>query len=126
MKRSLCTGPALLLLSCLTLNAGELPDPLEAGWQGEPVCEKLHEDERLRLLRCSFPPGIGHERHFHPPHVGYVLTGGVMEVTDASGTRTVDAPAGATFSNPGGIEWHEALNVGDTTAVYLMIEPKAP
>lgn len=109
-------------------NAGNqpepLPDPLEAGWNGEPVCVRLHEDEHLRVLRCSFPPGVGHERHYHPPHVGYVLTGGSMQVTDAEGTRTIDIPDGYTFSNPDGIAWHEALNVGDRESTYLMIEPK--
>ena len=104
--------------------AGELPDPLTAGWQGRPVCEKLHDDERLRVLRCSFPPGVGHERHYHPPHVGYVIEGGRMRITDAQGTRTLDIPDSYLFSNPDGIAWHEALNVGDRTSTYLMIEPK--
>lgn len=104
--------------------AAELPDPLAAGWQGESVCEKLHEDERLRVLRCSFPPGVGHERHYHPPHVGYVIEGGRMQITDADGTRTVDIPDSYLFSNPEGIAWHEALNVGDRSSTYLMIEPK--
>ena len=100
-----------------------LPDPLAAGWQGEQVCEKLHEDSSVRLLRCSFPPGVGHERHFHPPHIGYVLSGGKMRVTNADGTREIDVPTGSTFANPAGIVWHEALNVGESTATYLMIEP---
>jgi hypothetical protein len=47
-----------------------------------------------------------------------------MQITSASGTRTVDVPTGSTFANPDGIPWHEALNVGDTTSTYLMIEPK--
>jgi quercetin dioxygenase-like cupin family protein len=114
---------AILLVSASALS-GELPDPLAAGWEGEPVCEKLHEDDRLRILRCTFPPGVGHEKHFHPRHVGYTLSGGRMQVTDANGTRVQDVPSGYTFSNPDGIPWHEALNVGDTTASYLMIEPK--
>ena len=104
--------------------AEDLPDPLAAGWKGEAVCEKLHEDEKLRVLRCTFPPGVGHERHFHPRHVGYVLSGGRMQITDAEGTRVQDIPSGISFSNPEGIAWHEAVNIGDTTSSYLMIEPK--
>lgn len=118
----------LIALSLVSLaavaRAESLPDPLAAGWQGEPVCKKLHDDERLRVLRCSFPPGVGHERHFHPPHVGYVLAGGRMQITDAEGTRTVDIPGDYLFSNPDGIAWHEVLNVGDSTSTYLMIEAK--
>jgi quercetin dioxygenase-like cupin family protein len=104
--------------------AETLPDPLAAGWEGKPVCEKLHEDDKLRVLRCTFPPGVGHEKHFHPRHVGYVIEGGRMRITDASGTREQDVPTGISFSNPEGIPWHEAVNIGASTASYLMIEPK--
>ena len=110
-----CVSAALL--------AESLPDPLAAGWQGEPVCERLHAAESLRVLRCTFPPGVGHERHFHPPHFGYAVSGGVMQVTDKAGVRTVEIASGSYFTS-GGIAWHEALNVGDTTVQYLMIEPQ--
>ena len=62
----------------LIMPKDALPDPLAAGWRGEKVCELLQENEKLRALRCAFPPGVGHERHFHPPHFGYVLAGGKM------------------------------------------------
>lgn len=114
----------ILMLPVLAL-AEDLPDPLAAGWEGKSVCECLHRDEQLRILRCSFPPGVGHERHFHPPHVGYVLEGGRMKITDADGTRVQDIPSAITFANPQGIEWHEGVNVGDQTTRYLMIEAAA-
>ncbi len=102
----------------------QLPDPLAAGWHGRPVCERLHEDDRQRVLRCSFPPGVGHERHFHAPHFGYVLAGGRMRITDAAGgTREVDLPTGYHWSSEG-VAWHEVLNVGETTSVYLIVEPR--
>jgi hypothetical protein len=47
-----------------------------------------------------------------------------MQITDAEGTRTVDIPDDYLFSNPEGIVWHEALNVGDQESTYLMIEAK--
>jgi hypothetical protein len=56
--------------------------------------------------------------------VGYVIAGGRMQITDAGGTRVQDVPTGISFANPDGIRWHEAVNVGDSTASYLMIEPK--
>ena len=67
--------------------AADLPDALTAGWKGEKTCEKLLEDEKVRVARCTFPPGVGHERHFHPPHYLYVLGAGRVRVTDAKGTR---------------------------------------
>lgn len=101
----------------------ELPDPLEAGWEGESVCELLHEDESLRVLKCIFPPGVGHERHYHDRHFGYVLVGGRMQITDAEGTRVAEFPDGLTWDSDG-VEWHEVLNVGETTSEYLIVEPK--
>ncbi len=98
-----------------------LPDPLAAGWQGEPVCEKLHEDTRQRILRCTFPPGVGHEKHFHGPHFGYVVAGGKMRIRDESGEREVDVPANYSWTSDG-VSWHEVLNVGETTSVYLIVE----
>jgi len=100
-----------------------LPDPLEAGWNGVPVCEKLHEDSDQRILRCTFPPSIGHQRHFHNRHFGYALAGGRMRITDSSGTREVDLATGSSFASDD-VAWHEVLNVGDSTVVFLIIEPK--
>ncbi len=100
----------------------QLPDPLAAGWNGEKVCEQLHQDNDQRVLRCTFPPGVGHERHYHDKNFGYVLAGGRMRITDASGTREVDLVAGNSYASDG-VEWHEVLNVGDNTVVYLLVEP---
>ncbi|WP_425409447.1 cupin domain-containing protein [Hyphococcus sp.] len=101
----------------------ELPDPLKAGWQDEQVCALLQETDDVRALRCTFAPGVGHERHFHAPHFGYILEGGTMQITDVSGTREQETPAGATWVSDG-VDWHEALNIGDTTTVYIIVEPK--
>ncbi|MEO1253199.1 MAG: hypothetical protein AAFW81_12740 [Pseudomonadota bacterium] len=100
-----------------------LPDPVEAGWKGEKTCEVLQENERVRALRCAFNPGEGHEKHFHAPHFGYILEGGVMEITDASGTREQETPAGTSWWLDG-VDWHRALNVGETRTVYVIVEPK--
>ena len=100
-----------------------LPDPLAAGWDGRPVCQKLHEDEQQRILKCSFGPGVGHEKHFHAPHFGYALSGGDMRLSDQSGTRDVSLNTGSSFSSQG-TAWHEVLNIGETTVEYLIIEAK--
>ena len=112
-----------MLAAFLLALATPLPDPLAAGWQGSSVCEKLHEDAHQRVLRCTFPPGVGHERHFHPRHFGYALSGGRMRITDQKGTREVDIATGSSFASDG-VAWHEALNVGDTQVQYLMVEPR--
>jgi len=114
----------IFLIGCNTaVMADELPDPVAATWQGEPVCETLSDSADMRVFRCIFPPGVGHERHFHPKHFGYALSGGRMRITDAAGTREVNLQTGTYFSSDG-IPWHEVLNIGETTVSYLMIEPR--
>ena len=113
---------AVILLACRQDNS--YPDPLQAGWEGSKVCEVLEDKPSLRVLKCTFPPGVGHERHFHAEHFGYTLKGGTFEITDQEGTRTVDIPNGYSFYNAS-IDWHEVLNVGDSMAIFLIIEPKS-
>lgn len=104
-------------------RAGALPSALEAGWNGKPVCELLHQSASHRTLRCTFPPGVGHERHYHPPHFGYALSGGTMQLTDASGVRVAEIDTGSYFTSQG-TDWHEVINVGDTTVTYLIVEER--
>lgn len=57
-------------------ESSNLPDPLEAGWKGEVICEVISDNSELRVLKCKLPPNVGHERHYHNAHVGYTLAGG--------------------------------------------------
>ena len=114
----------IALVSAASCTAAHsLPDPLKAGWLGEPVCDLLHEDSYQRILLCEFAPGAGHERHFHAPHFGYAIEGGRMRITDSAGAREVDLPTGSSFTSEG-VAWHEVLNVGRTTVIYLIVERK--
>jgi len=123
--------PALALVSGLTLqaltveadNQPELPHAFDAGWEGQKTCELLFEDDSVRVARCVFPPGIGHEKHYHNPHFGYVLEGGVLRIVDSNGEREVTTQAGGSWSTTT-VTVHEAMNVGDTTTSYLIVEPK--
>ena len=123
--------PALALVTSLTLqvhtvvadNPPELPHAFDAGWQGQKTCELLFEDDSVRVGRCVFPPGIGHEKHYHNPHFGYVLEGGVLRIVDSNGEREVTTQTGGSWSTTT-ITVHEAMNIGDTTTSYLITEPK--
>lgn len=117
------TSLTILLLIYSCKNKSTLPDPLEAGWNNEAVCELVDDNDNVRVLRCTFAPGVGHERHYHNPHFGYTLAGGKFRIKDTTGTREVNIPTGYSFNNDR-IEWHEALNIGDSTAVFLIIEYK--
>jgi beta-alanine degradation protein BauB len=111
-----------LLLSSAAL-AADVPDALAAGWQGEKRCENLYEDAQIRILRCTFPPTVGHEKHSHPEHFAYVLSGGHGQATDARGTREFDIKTDDFRANKA-VEWHEAVNTGDTTLRLLIVEKK--
>lgn len=69
-------------LSSVQANPGSqdpaLPHAIDAGWKGQASCELLYENDAMRVARCIFPPGIGHEKPFHNPHFGYVLEGGTL------------------------------------------------
>lgn len=116
---------AALAAGCASMPAvsNGLPSALEAGWEGERVCTRQHQTATHRVLRCTFPPGVGHERHFHPAHYGYALSGGTMRITDATGTREVGLATGSDYASEG-TAWHEVVNVGDTTVTYLIIEER--
>ena len=115
----------LLIYSCKDeqTSKASLPDPFEAGWKGEKVCEVLEDNDELRVLRCSFPPGVGHDKHYHNPHFGYALVGGTFKMDDDSGIREVSFPTGYSWSKDV-VSEHQVLNVGDSTAVFLIIEYK--
>lgn len=116
----------LFLGACATASAQVAPLPMAlcAGWQGERVCEQLHEDAQVRVLRCTFPPGVGHEMHYHPPHFGYVLSGeSTMRITTADGVADRPVRAGGSFSNDAELV-HAALNIGTETTRYLIVEKK--
>jgi len=101
-----------------------LPAAFDAGWKGEKTCEVLYELDSVRVGRCSFAPGVGHEKHFHVPHFGYVLEGGTMRIRDAAGVeKVVTTTTGKSWSSDK-ITVHDVLNIGDTTTSYLVIEPK--
>jgi hypothetical protein len=101
-----------------------LPHAFDAGWQGHKTCTLLYENTEVRVGRCTFPPGVGHEKHYHYPHYGYVLEGGTMEILDDTGRWRITTEANDDWSTDT-ITVHEALNVGDTTTSYLIVEPKA-
>ena len=122
---------AFVLLCALTLlpvslsasDAPELPHAFDAGWEGQKTCELMYENESVRVARCIFPPGVGHERHYHNPHFGYVLEGGTLSIRDAGGERTVATEANSSWSTTERTV-HEAVNIGDTTTSYVIVEPR--
>jgi quercetin dioxygenase-like cupin family protein len=112
---------SILLTSCKIKN--NLPDPLQAGWNNKKVCKLIEENKNVRVLKCTFESGVGHEKHYHKRHFGYTLAGSTFKITDANGIKKISPISGSHFYSEG-TKWHEVLNIGDSTAVFLIIEPK--
>jgi hypothetical protein len=117
---------SILLMQLQALHAREKPDlphAIDAGWQGQKTCELMFEDETVRVARCVFPPGVGHEKHYHNPHFGYVLEGGTLRIVDDNGEKVVTTKTNGSWSTTD-LTVHEALNIGETTTSYLIVEPR--
>jgi quercetin dioxygenase-like cupin family protein len=114
---------AVAILVVPFVARSEEPDALGVEWQGKKPCEKLHEDDQIRILRCTFPPGAKHVRHQHPAYFFYTLSGGKLEVINETGTIQREAIADA-FALNAPVPWHEVTNVGDTRIRYLIVEMK--
>ena len=114
----------MIYLPC-TSGAADVPDALTAGWKGQKTCESLYDDAKIRILRCTLPPNGGHERHSHPSHFGYTLSGdgGRGRSTDLKGTQEWESKTDEYWTSDA-IEWHEVVNTGDTTQRYLVVEKK--
>ena len=124
MRAAWVVGLALAACASASAQVAPLPMALCAGWEGQRVCEALHEDAMIRVLRCTFPPNVGHEPHFHPAHFGYVLEGGDVRTRAEGEDDVTRAPrTDGTFAVDRELR-HEALNVGASTMRYLIVEKK--
>ena len=52
-----------------------------------------------------------------------MLTDGTVRVTNADGSAVYAGKAGENWVD-GAVQWHEVLNVGETTASSLVVEKK--
>ena len=105
-------------------HAQEVPDALAVEWKGKKPCERLFEDDKIRVLRCTFEPTEAHVRHRHPPSLVYALNGGKVRVEDAQGIRERELKTDAFAISDKPVAWHEVTNIGDTTLRYLVVEMK--
>jgi quercetin dioxygenase-like cupin family protein len=104
-------------------KAENVPDALSVTWHGKHPCEKLFEDDKIRVLRCTFKPTWVHVKHKHPANLVYTLSGGKVKTEDADGVRHAIAKTGA-FAINKPIAWHQVTSTGRTTLRYLVVELK--
>jgi quercetin dioxygenase-like cupin family protein len=84
----------------------------------------LLENDQVRVLQYTLPPGARDHWHTHPSRVGYVLSGAKIRVTKADGSHEdYDEKTGDTY-------WgefsplHDTLNLDTKPYITLLIEVK--
>ncbi len=107
----------LLLLITPALFA---QDPVEVG---KGLYKELFQNDRVRVLEVTVKPGESIAMHSHPAHLGYVLSGGKMKMTDSAGKVTEADP------KPGDVLWFDAVthkgeNLGTTEIKIVIVELK--
>ncbi len=80
------------------------------------------ENERVRVLEARFKPGERIGSYAHPDYVLVVTSAGKLAITNADGTREIDAGVGDTFYVPA--ETCSAHNVGATEFTCVVTELK--
>ena len=81
------------------------------------------ENDRVRVLEATLPPGAKEQVHSHPAHIIYVLAGGRVRNYAADGTWTdaVLKEGDVVYREP---LTHAAENIGDTPLHLILVEFK--
>jgi quercetin dioxygenase-like cupin family protein len=81
------------------------------------------DNERVRVMEATLPPGAKEHLHHHPRSIVYVMAGGKVRNHAADGkTNDVTYTAGDTLYREPVTHWAE--NVGTTTIRMIVIELK--
>ena len=84
----------------------------------------LLNNEHVRVLQYTLPPGALDHWHTHPPRVGYLLSGAKIRVTEADGShKDYDEKTGETYWD-GFSPLHDTLNLDSKPYIALLIEVK--
>lgn len=129
MRSTISIAAASMLSLLVPAVAPAEPPPATAGPVDGLVSSPenfklLLENENVRVLQYSLPPGARDHWHTHPPRVGYVLSGAKIRVTRADGSHE------DYDEKTGDIYWgefsklHDTLNTGTTPYVALLVEVK--
>jgi quercetin dioxygenase-like cupin family protein len=127
MRSTFCTAAAAALFAASPTLAEPPPatnGPVDALVSSPGNFKLLLDNEHVRVLQYTLPPG-GHDHwHTHPPRVGYVLSGAKIRVTEADGSHEdYDEKTGEIY-------WgefsplHDTVNLGTTPYIALLVEVK--
>ena len=88
------------------------------------IYDVLLENEDVKILKVSFPPGVGDNMHDHYPFSFYVIDGGKLQVTLPDGkVNEMEAGDGFSGHNEKGVR-HKVKNVGEEAVNIILVEHK--
>lgn len=129
MKKTLACATALSLFLPMSAVALAEPPPATKGPVDALVSSPgnfklLLDNDHVRVLQYTLPPGALDHWHTHPPRVGYVLSGAKIRVTEADGTHEdYDEKAGEIYWG-GFSPLHDTLNLDSKPYIALLVEVK--
>src|SRR5437870_3908596 len=111
MKKIKLITLSLLLVLFIALNAHAQDSTKTTPGVSVKV---LFENENVKVIEATFPPGATTDWHSHPNHVAYALTDGKLEITEK------DKPAIVAEMKAGNASYstavtHKVKNIGTAT-----------
>lgn len=123
-----------MVCGCAPQSNQEMADEPETDQMTEPtsmapevvnpaVYTLLHEDDRVRILDMTLPPGVNDGMHSHFDEAAYFMTGSKLKIHLPEGDAVeMDVPDGAPMSHEA---WtHSVENIGDKTLHAIVVEIK--
>ena len=124
MKRRVFSVFPLVAASLLLAAATPAPAQDPAVVNASTIRVNL-ENDRVRVLEATLPPGAKEQLHSHPAYVIYVIAGGKVRnhAVDGKVTESEFATGDTIYRDP---LTHWAENIGTTTIHMILVELKSP
>ena len=124
---NIAAAAALVLLAPVAALAEPPPatkGPVDALLSSPGSFKLLLDNEHVRVLQYTLPPGALDHWHTHPPRVGYVLSGAKIRVTEADRIHEdYDEKTGEIYWD-GFSPLHDTLNLDTKPYIALLVEVK--
>jgi quercetin dioxygenase-like cupin family protein len=116
--RNLVSFVALIFVLCVPRAHAQDPAVVNA-----KTIKVKFENDRVRVMEATLPPGVKEAVHSHPAYVIYVLEGGRVRnyASDGKTTESELKTGDVIFREP---LTHAAENIGNTTMRMMLVELK--
>ena len=125
MNKSAFFGIQILILVTFLVVSGPPLHAQDPAVVNAKTIKVKFENDRVRVLEATIPPGVKEQVHSHPAYVIYVLTGGRYRnyASDGKVTEGAFKDGEVIYREP---LTHAAENIGDKPIHLILVELKAP